>query len=338
MFGERSKPADATITVPGAAMNYKQLEAIVYLARHGTFRKAAETLYFDSPEDGYITPESIQYRLKQLEAELGVSLYRKRRGSSRVQLTREGQLFLREAVDVYQRMREWNGLFLETRHSILTFGTTQAVIIHRLIPTIGEFRKGNPQVRLRILNLSDEALETDVLSGKLDFAFAVRTPDSSDLEYVLWKRSRLVLITPKNHPLGKRSEIQLRDLVTEPLIVLNPDVRGDRDTINRAFLRAGEAQPNIVIEASNSEIIAAMVEAGLGLGITSATSMTNQPRALCSVPVVDLTSESEVGLLIRRGQYLNMHTRKFLSMLDPFFEKWVSEHAEMPEDEDPEEE
>lgn len=308
-------------------MNYKQLEAIVYVARHGTFRKAAETLYFDSPEDEYITPESIQYRLKQLEAELGVTVYRKRRGSSRVQLTREGQLFLREAVEVYQRMREWQGLFLESGGNSLTFASTQAVIIHRLIPAISSFRKAHPKARLRILNLLDEAIESELLSGQLDFAFAVRSPDSPDLEYILWRKSKLVLVTPKNHPLCSQKQVRLKDLVNEPLVVLNPDIRGDRDTLNRAFLRAGEPKPNIVIETSNSEIITAMVEAGVGLGIMSDTSMNNQPRELCAVPVADLRSESEVGLLIRRGQYLNWHTREFLSILDPFFKKWISENA-----------
>lgn len=307
-------------------MNFKQLEAIIYVARHGTFRKAAETLYFDSHEDEYITPESIQYRLKQLETELGVSLYRKRRGSSRVQLTREGQLFLREAVDVYQRMSEWQGLFLDSGDKTLTFATTQAVIIHRLIPAISNFRQSHPTARMRILNLGDEAIESQLLSGQLDFAFAVRSPDSPELEYILWRRSRLALVTPRNHPLGNRSSVTLKDFVKEPLVVLNPDVRGDRDTLNRAFLRAGESKPNIVMETSNSEIIAAMVEAGIGLGIMSDISMSNQPRAVSAVPISDLKSESEVGLLIRKGQYLNWHTREFLSTLDPFFKKWIDKN------------
>ena len=305
-------------------MNFKQLEALIYVARNGTFKKAAESLYFASPGDEYITPESIQYRIKQLEQDLGVTLYRKRRGSARVQLTREGQLFLNEAVDVYQRMCEWKGIFLESQEGALTFATTQAVLIHRLLPPIKKFLEIHPKICMRVLNCPDDTeLERSLIEGKLDFAFATRPPDSQELEYVFWKRSAMVLVTPKDHKFAKRKSISLAELVDEPLVVLNPDVRGDRDLLNREFLRIGAQRPNIVMETSNSEIITAYVEAGVGLGIISETSTINQRREINVVQITDLMNKSEVGLLTRRGQYLSWRAREFLSLTDPAFEQWL---------------
>jgi len=319
-------------------MNYKQLEALIYVARHGTFKKAAESLYFELSGEDYVTPESIQYRLKQLEQDLGVSLYQKRRGSSRVQLTREGQLFLSEAVDVYQRMSEWQTRFLDEGEGMLTIASTQAVIIHRLLPAIKKFREQNPQTVIRALNLDDENTEKAVFEGRVDLAFSVRPPDSESLEYVLWKRSHLVVVLPLGHKLGRRDEVELKDLVEDNLIVLNPDIRGDRDMLNRSFMDSGCAKPNIAIETSNSEMITAMVEAGLGLGIMSNTSMANQSRQVTSVPIKDLNYKSEVGLLVRRGQFIGWRARSFLTELDPIFEQWL-QSRELPEgEEQPEQE
>ncbi|MGF1572170.1 MAG: LysR family transcriptional regulator [Sumerlaeia bacterium] len=315
-------------------MNFKQLEALIYVVRNGTFKKAAESLYFDSPVDEYTTPESIQYRIKQLEQDLGVSLYHKNRGSARVQLTREGQIFLKEAVDVYQRMTEWKGIFLEKQDRTLTFATTQAVLIHRLLDPLKKFRELHPKTVVSALNSPDhEELERSLIEGKLDFGFATRPPDSQSLEYILWKRSKYVLITPKNHKFANRPAVSLTELTQEPLIVLNPDARGDRDTIGTEFSRIGCTKPNIVLETSNSEIIVAYVEAGLGVSITSETSLINQKRDVRTIQISDLKKKSEIGLLTRRAQYISWATREFLSLVDPTFAQWLTERDTRKESE-----
>jgi DNA-binding transcriptional LysR family regulator len=320
-------------------MQYKQLEALIYVARKGTFKQAAEDLYFDSPGEDYITPESIQYRIKQLEQELGVSLYQKRQGSARVQLTREGKVFLREALEIYQRMSHWRNMFAESDKSRLTIAATQAVIIHRLLDTVAEFRKKFPTTRLRMLNASAEQAEALVLEGETDFAFSTRKPDRAELTYILWKKSRMVALVPPQHALSRQKALKLTDLTGEPLILLEPDLRGDRDLIDTSMHRAGLSKPNIALEVSNSEIISAYVESGLGVGIIAETSMEKQRRKVVAIPILDIPEKSEVGLLVRTGQYLPHRTREFLTMLDPIFGEWLKEHdiqESRQEEEEPE--
>jgi len=320
-------------------MQYKQLEALIYVARKGTFKQAAEDMYFDSPGEEYITPESIQYRIKQLEHELGVSLYQKRQGSARVQLTREGKIFLREALEIYQRMSNWRNMFAESDRSRLVIASTQAVIIHRLMDTVVEFRNKFPATRLRLLNASAEQAETLVSEGETDFAFSTRRPDRPELTYVLWKKSRIVAIMPPTHPMAKSKGLKLIELAAEPLVLLEPDMRGDRELIDSTMNRVGLTKPNIALESSNSEIIASYVEAGLGVGLIAETSMIKNRRKLVSVPVLDVPDKSEVGLLVRSGQYLPHRSREFLAMLDPIFAEWLKEYdasEQRPEEPGPE--
>lgn len=309
-------------------MNYKQLQALIYVSRHGTFKQAAEALYFESPAEEYVTPESIQYRIKQLEQELNVSLYRKRQGSSRVLLTREGQLFLREAIEVFQRMREWQGMFLDSGGGILTLASTQAVLIHRIHDAIMAYREKFPDVRIRAYNAPAEIVEQMVGDGTIDFGLSTRKPEKPELEYIPWKQSRMVLITPVGHPLSGHKEVRLAEIAPHPLVLLEPEARGDRDLIDDAFARIGIRQLNVVMETSNSEIIASYVEAGVGLSIVAETTTLRQMRRISKVPVKDLTRRSETGLLVREGQYLPARVRGFISLLDPVFNDWLKAREE----------
>lgn len=306
-------------------MNYKQLEALIYVSRCGTFKQAAETLYFESSGEDFITPESMQYRIKQLEQELGVSLYRKRQGSTRVLLTREGQLFLPEALEIYQRMSDWKGLFLESGGGVLTISTTQAVLIHRLGEAVAAFRKSHPDVKLRLVNAPARSTEALVAEGQVDFGISTRPPEQADLEYFVWRETPMVLVAPVGHPLAKRESATLAEIAEHPLLLLEPEIRGDRELVDEAFRKAGLKRPNVVLEASNSEILLAYVEMGIGVTIAAETSLARQARKLARVPISTPIGRTETGLLLRVGQYLPQRVRAFLKALDPKFDEWLAE-------------
>ncbi|MEQ8820647.1 MAG: LysR substrate-binding domain-containing protein [Sumerlaeia bacterium] len=307
-------------------MNYKQLEALIYVTRNGTFKQAAESLYFDSSGEEYITPESIQYRIKQLEQELGVSLYRKRQGSSRVLLTREGQLFLREALEVFSRMSEWRSMFLESEKGRLTFATTQTVLIHRMVDAIREFHTRHPNVRVQALNATAAEMENLVGEGRIDFGISTRQPETGELEYVPWKKSPMVLVLPKGHALSGRRDVSLMEIADHPLILLEPEMRGDRELVDESFRKAGIKRPNVVIETSNSEVILTYVEAGIGVSVIAETNLANTRREVDFVRLdPKVIGKTEVGLLVREGQFLSFRAREFLTFLDPSFRDWLAE-------------
>ncbi|CAN5369017.1 hypothetical protein BH09SUM1_BH09SUM1_19950 [soil metagenome] len=306
-------------------MNLKNLEALIAVNQHGTFKQAAQALYFESPGEEYVTPESIQYRLRQLEEELGVSLYRKRQGSSRVTLTREGKLFLLEALQVYERMLEWRGMFLETPAGNLTFATTQAVVINRLHDTIVEYNKKFPKVRLQVVNANAPRMEALVASGKVDFAISTRPPAESELDYLFWKRSDLVLVTPIGHPLAKIDKPRLADVAQYPLILLDRQLHSDREIIDEAFRREGIANRDVVFQASDSVTILSYVESGMGITITSETNLIRTTRKVVAKKLASKIGQSEVGLLLREDQHLTSRVREFLYMVDPAFKRVLKE-------------
>lgn len=298
-------------------MNQKQLEALIYLSRNGNFNKAAEMLYFESDEDEYVTPETLQYRIKKLENDIGITLYQRAPGKSQINLTREGELFVREALTLYDGYENLKSMFSATRQNELVFTATELVILHRLVEPIRAFKRLHPKSRLEVRSNGPVEIENQVLSGQVDFGFATHLPDvkHKDLQYILWRKSRLIAVAPKAHPLAQKKSVLLEELVEYPLILLIHDFsqRDDRASIDMAFRRKKLTNKrNIVMEATNSEIICCYVEAGLGVGIVSETALEHSNRNLARIEIEPSLGSSEVGLLIRKGKLIPPMMKDFL--------------------------
>jgi len=312
-------------------MNEKQIEAFVYLARNGNFARAAEMLFFDSDADDYLTPETLLYRVRTLEEELGISLYKKAPGVSTVVLTREGNLFLKEAIDLYQRFRGLRMSFSASGTPVLSFAATMLVILHRLVEPITGFAKENPGVRLDVRAEGPANIENLVRGGMVDFGLGTHSPENEDLDYMVWKRSRLIAVAATGHPLTRRKPATLEELAKYPLLLLIHDLsrRDDRAAIDMAFRRRRIAHhESILMETSNSEIICRYVEAGLGVGIVSETSLVDSQRRIEPVALDEPFGASEVGLLMRKEKPITPAMRGFFKLMSPEVEEWLRSREE----------
>lgn len=84
-------------------MNYEFVKTFVTLAQTQNITKAANRLY--------VTQSTISYRLKSLEAELGVTLFRRDKGFKQIDLTDHGQAFAKLALEwlqVNDKLKEFN--------------------------------------------------------------------------------------------------------------------------------------------------------------------------------------------------------------------------------------
>jgi hypothetical protein len=60
----------------------------------------------------------------------------------------------------------------------------------------------------------------------------------------------------------------------------------------------------------------------------SETNLIRSRRKVERVTVLGLSGRSEVGLLVRNGQYLPSRVREFLKLLDTAFVPWLAEREE----------
>ncbi len=245
---------------PLPSLSTDQVAAFVQLAKLGSLRAAAETLF--------ISEQGLRSRLLALEERLGVELYRKSRGlRKRTPLTREGEQFLPHAAAFLDRAAELCTLFRDNQgpHEVDVVAS-QYLIAYVLIAAVQRFHAAYPDIHVRLSARTEREIEQALL-GSLEFSFGVAAPyeSSPELEYRHLFSMHWSLITPEGHPLSRRRGIKLAHVIRYPLIVYERGSTG-RQHIVEAFQQAS-LTPHVEIEATNTDLIVRMVEAGLGVAV-----------------------------------------------------------------------
>jgi DNA-binding transcriptional LysR family regulator len=293
------------------SLSTDQVAAFVELARCGSIRAAAEGLF--------ITEQGLRSRLIALEEQLGVQLYRKSRGMRRTTpLTPQGQQFLPHAQAFLERAAELGELFDADSgaNREVDVVASQYLIAYVLIDVVRRFHVANPTIHVRLSARTEHEIE-EALRASVEFSFGVAAPyeSSPDLEYRHLFAMPWSLIAPPGHRLLRKRRIRLADLRDEPLIFYERGSTG-RQHVVEAFAQQG-VTPHVEIEATNTDLIVRMVEAGLGLGIVplhpsgevtkgrkvGARELGNQVRPIYS------------GVLLRRDEHLPAPARAFLDFL-----------------------
>jgi LysR family glycine cleavage system transcriptional activator len=133
------------------------IRAFEAAARLGSFAQAAHEL--DT------TAASVSYHVRQLERQIGVTLFR--RQPHRVELTAPGELIATEAMNAFAALRASFIRAADLDQSRLSITTLPTIGTSWLTPRLGRFRARHPEVQFE-LELSADA--QDLTDGRFDAA------------------------------------------------------------------------------------------------------------------------------------------------------------------------
>ncbi|EWS63262.1 Cys regulon transcriptional activator [Hydrogenophaga sp. T4] len=155
--------------------------------------------------------------------------------------------------------------------------------------------------------LLEEVAEIGVATESL-----VNYPELVTLPCYEWQH---VLVFPFDHPLATQERITLEDLAHLPLITYHPSFTG-RTRIDQAFALR-HLQPEIVLEAIDSDVIKTYVKLGMGVGIVAemAVQGENQTPDLSSRPAGQLFGHNLARVAFKRGTYLRHFVLRFAELL-----------------------
>jgi DNA-binding transcriptional LysR family regulator len=289
------------------SLSTDQLAALVELARQGSLRAAAEVLY--------LSEQGVRSRLLALEARLGVELYRKRRGIRRsAPLTQEGRRFLPHAVAFLESAGELTELFQEAAEPReVRVVASQYLIAYALIDVVRRFHAAEPAIRIRLSARTeveiDEALRED---PQITLGVAAPYDVSTELEYRHWFSMDWSLITPRHHALLKSKRLRLEQIAAQPLIVYERGSTGRAHVLDAFHKR--RLTPRIEMEATNTDLIVRMVEAGLGVSIVPLhpSGAVTRGRRVGIRPLTRHVRPIDSGILLRKGERLSSAAQKFI--------------------------
>jgi LysR family hydrogen peroxide-inducible transcriptional activator len=255
-------------------MELRHLEALVAVAREGSFTAAADALH--------TVQSNVSEHIRQLEEELGVSLVvRGRRGAVPTEF---GAKVLERARNVrgeLDALRQDLSMLrgLEVGHATLgVVGTISRWLVPKLV---GEMRPRAPGVSLRITEGASERLAIEV--GERNLAQAVVTEPVVDnrlvVEHVL--DEDIVALVPIDVDLGVDAPVPLAVLAEHPMI-LPPTGNPLRAEVDLAA-RAEGVTLRVPVEIEGVRLISDLVAAGAGVSVMPETAVpADQPmlRAL----------------------------------------------------------
>jgi DNA-binding transcriptional LysR family regulator len=293
------------------SLSTDQMLALVELARQGSLRAAADVLY--------LSEQGVRSRLIALESRLGVELYRKRRGIRRsAPLTQAGERFLPHAVAFLESAGELTELFRESAEPReVRVVASQYLIAYALIDVVRRFHAAEPAIRIRLSARTEEEIDESLREDpQITLGVAAPYEVSTELEYRHWFSMDWSLITPQRHPLLTNKQLRLADIAAQPLIVYERGSTG-RSHVLDAFHKH-RLTPRIEMEATNTDLIVRMVEAGLGISIVPLhpSGAVTRGRHVGIRSMKRYVRPIDSGLLIRKGERLSNAAQKFITFCE----------------------
>lgn len=255
-------------------MELRRLRYFIAVAHRRHFSQAAEELSIAQP--------ALSQQIRQLERELGVTLFE--RTSRQVRLTSAGEALLVRAkrilaeVDWAQmEMQEYNGL---ARGRVI-IGALQSLEAFRFSTLLSRFHARYPGIEIILREEATERLLELLNTGQLDLTVIQIIDHSWPLELTASSivtqkllTEELVLVAASGHALAHRQHVTVEELRDEPFILFKPG-SGLRHTILQRSLAAGFT-PRMLFESGELGTVRSLVAEGLGVSVL--------PRSVAEAP------------------------------------------------------
>jgi len=295
-------------------MDFKQIEAFVFVAKYKSFSRAAEKLLLSQP--------TISTHISTLEEQLGVKLFD--RLSKEVVLTEAGQVFYPYAVDILdlrERSHEAVKEFLNEISGHLHIGYSTVAAEFILPEVIKKFKEEYYKTFFTLDNGSTQNIIQRLSDGILDLAIVARKIPKKDLEYKVLTKDKIVLIVHKNHKFYTRDSVFIEEIIGEEFITREVG-SGTRASVEHAFKQKGYDfdSLNAVAVLSSTFSIRNAVKRELGIAFMSEMALAEEEcnSGVKAIPVTDLVVEKDVYVVYSKNRTNKKLLKHFIETILKF--------------------
>jgi DNA-binding transcriptional LysR family regulator len=248
-----------------------QLDCFMAVLEEGSFNRAARRLHRTQP--------AISYQIKQLEQELGVSLfYRHTRKVSPTEAGRVLALHAQEVLDGVRRMRHAVERISDGVAGEVRIGTVNSVGIHFLPEVLWSVREKYPALRTMVMYRESPAIMDALLSNRIDVAIIANPKPDKRLRQETIIQERVSLVCGPSHPFFHRKAVRPSELKGLQFVALTED--SPTGELVRDHLAKLGITVEPVVSTANVETVKKMVEVGLGVALLP--DMVTRPDIACN--------------------------------------------------------
>lgn len=293
-------------------MNLQQLRYLVEIVRRGlNVTAAAEALHTSQP--------GVSKQMRALEDELGGELFL-RSGKHLVALTPLGERVKAHAEQILGELESIRRAGRDARapdRGSLAIATTHTQARYALPPAVRSFRRRYPQVSLHLHQGTPMQIAEMAANGTADLAIATEALELfEDLVLLPCYRWNRCLVLRPDHPLAGVERVSLAQIADQPLITYVFGFTGSSQ-MTETF-RAHGMEPQVVLTATDAEVIKTYVREGLGVGIMAAMAYDRErDRDLACIDVSHLFPDSITSIGLRAGVQLRRYVEDFIKAFAP---------------------
>ena len=199
-------------------MTLNQLHYIITVAEAGSMNRAAERLY--------ITQPSLTSAIKELERELGITVFH--RNGRGVTLTNDGAEFLLYAREIYSQYEAVMQKYSDDEGLKQKFGISMqhySFAVKAFVNLVNKYDLAEYDFAIR--ETKTKEVISDVASLKSEIGF-ISLPSELPGEIVPVCSDRLLAVLPAGHPLADRDSVNFQDLSDYPNLTFE---QGDDSTL-----------------------------------------------------------------------------------------------------------
>lgn len=270
----------------------------------------------------------ISKQIKLLEDELEIELF-VRNSRKLIELTAGGREVLQLAKEILNKVEDIKQTAAEFTHEqkFIGIATTHTQARYVLPVIVEKFLSIYPEVNLNIQQGTPEQVAALLEQGEVDIAIATEVLASREALVALpcykWSRS---VICKKDHPLAKKDELTLVELVKYPIITYVQGFTG-RYRQDEVFSQH-KLKPNIVLTAVDADVIKTYVRLGLGVGIIADMAYSpQQDDDLCVINVEHLFGISCSQIAIKKDRYIKPYIYPFIELFAPHLRQEIIRQA-----------
>jgi LysR family transcriptional regulator, regulator for metE and metH len=241
-------------------VNLHYFRLVDSIVKDGTLTKAGLRVH--------LTQSALSHQLKELETELGVSIFDRK--GKRLLLTDEGHRFLQSAKKILDELKMLEAdmqHFREGDSGTIRISTQCYTAYHWLPKIIKFYKKINPGIDIHIVSGATNLPLDYLVRGELDVAIVRNRMDHPHIRYEPIFKDHLYIIFSAEHPLAKKETISIQDFEGEELFLQYNDPSSGNIPIIENLIKANQVKPKHIHRIHYTDAIIEMVNANMGISV-----------------------------------------------------------------------
>ena len=292
-------------------MELRHLRYFVAVAEELSFRKAAQRLNVSRP--------ALSKQVKDLENEIAVKLLE--RDTVSVSLTKAGEMFLSDVqkilVQAEQAIERANEAQSGHRGK-LRIGSVGIIATDFLPKTLKIFHQKYPGVEVEFVEMLPAEQLDALASGRIDigFAYGKEVENMPNLRSLCVIHSIFGVAVSRQHPLGKLTQVTLKDLRWETVFCLGGDGKSShKEAICQIYTAEGiKPSKHRKIEGFDSMVTLIAADQGISL-LPHVLDLANQDVII--IPLVSKHSNLDFHMwAVWQDNSVSYHVKHFIQLLE----------------------